>query len=108
LRRHRHIQAVGPDELLALGSGYVDLLKVDIEGAGVELFRPDPRWLDHVGAVVIELHDDTPFGPAREPGTAVLRTAGFVTSTSGEFTVEVRPEAHDGADQHEAVLARSR
>ena len=80
---HDGIQAVGPDELLALGRGYVDLLKVDIEGAEVELFRPDPRWLERAGAVVIELHDDTPFGPAR---------------------VAVRPDACDeGADEHEAA-----
>jgi len=85
------IRAMGPSELLDSADGHVDLLKVDIEGAEVELFRSDASWLADVGAVAIELHDDTPFGPARALVTGVLDRAGFVLTTSGEFTLAVRP-----------------
>lgn len=37
----------------------IDLLKVDIEGAEVELFSGDPRWLKQVGAIAIEFHKDS-------------------------------------------------
>lgn len=35
----------------------VDLLKVDIEGAEVELFKGDLDWLRRVGAIAIEFHN---------------------------------------------------
>ena len=37
----------------------IDLLKVDIEGAEVELFKGDPSWLKDVGAIAIEFHEDS-------------------------------------------------
>jgi hypothetical protein len=37
----------------------VDLMKVDIEGAEVELFTGDTDWLKKVGAVAIEFHHDS-------------------------------------------------
>lgn len=38
--------------------GFIDILKLDIEGAELELFaHPDLSWLDHVGCLIIELHD---------------------------------------------------
>lgn len=36
---------------------YVDLLKIDIEGAEKEVFENVPEWLSQVGVIVIELHD---------------------------------------------------
>lgn len=37
---------------------YIDLLKIDIEGSEKEIFESsDTEWLDHVGVLVIELHD---------------------------------------------------
>lgn len=36
----------------------VDLLKVDIEGAEVELFSGDLSWLNRVDAIMIELHGE--------------------------------------------------
>jgi FkbM family methyltransferase len=43
--------------MLGLGLEYIDILKVDIEGAEVELFESSLRWIDKVGVIVIELHD---------------------------------------------------
>jgi len=36
---------------------HLDLLKVDIEGAEKEVFESSEDWMNHVSAVVIELHD---------------------------------------------------
>jgi FkbM family methyltransferase len=41
------------------GFEHVDLLKVDIEGAEVELFKGDLDWLRKVGAIAIEFHHDS-------------------------------------------------
>ena len=38
--------------------GHIDVLKIDIEGAEVEVFSGKVDWLDHVGCIVIELHDE--------------------------------------------------
>jgi FkbM family methyltransferase len=38
------------------GFSFVDLLKVDIEGAEVQLLEGDRSWLNHVGAIAIEFH----------------------------------------------------
>jgi FkbM family methyltransferase len=35
----------------------IDLLKVDIEGAELELFSEQPQWLERVKVIAIELHD---------------------------------------------------
>jgi len=37
----------------------VDLVKVDIEGAEVELFKGDLGWLNRIGAIAIEFHGDS-------------------------------------------------
>ncbi len=39
------------------GIGYIDLLKVDVEGAEKELFENSATWIDHVGGIAIETHD---------------------------------------------------
>jgi len=36
---------------------YIDVLKIDIEGAEKEVFETAERWIDRVGTIVIELHD---------------------------------------------------
>ncbi len=40
-----------------LSGSSCDLLKLDIEGAEVELFR-DPEWLNDVSAIVVEIHGE--------------------------------------------------
>ena len=37
----------------------VDLVKIDIEGAEVQLFANDTSWLDRVNCIAVEFHDDT-------------------------------------------------
>jgi FkbM family methyltransferase len=45
----------------------VSVLKVDIEGAEATVFAGGAdAWLPRINAIIIELHDDSPFGPATE------------------------------------------
>lgn len=39
------------------GIDYVDVLKIDIEGAEREVFKTCSPWIKKVGTIVIELHD---------------------------------------------------
>lgn len=60
-----------------------DLLKLDIEGGEVELFR-DPNWLGDVKAIVVEVHGNE--------ADALIRKAckGWKTSRTGEKLLLVR------------------
>jgi FkbM family methyltransferase len=52
------VKAVTVPELIkTYGLDRVDLLKIDIEGAELELFSNDPSWLDRVEYMAVELHD---------------------------------------------------
>ncbi len=62
----------------------IDLLKVDIEGAEVELFKDDLDWLKQVAAVAIEFHDDS---RARTRFDEVMRAYGFHIHDEGQHTV---------------------
>ncbi len=75
------------DVLAASPHGRIDILKVDIEGAEIDLFRTAEEWLQHVDCVTIELHGDE----AKREIPPKLRTAGFQLSQHGSLTVAVRP-----------------
>jgi FkbM family methyltransferase len=62
--------------------GWVDLLKVDIEGAEKEVFSSPGEWIGSVGAIAIELHDRFKTGCARSFYAAV--TDFPVEQTMGE------------------------
>lgn len=50
------------DQIVAsCGLDWIDLLKIDIEGAEREVLRGNPACLSNVGAIIIELHGDYPF-----------------------------------------------
>lgn len=48
-----------PQVIAESGFSFVDLVKVDIEGAEVELLKGDQSWLARVGAVAIEFHGNS-------------------------------------------------
>jgi hypothetical protein len=50
-----------PIQKIINNSGFtkVDLLKVDIEGAEVELFKGNVSWLGCVNSIAIEFHGDS-------------------------------------------------
>ena len=45
---------------------YIDLLKLDIEGSEKEVLAGSAPWIEHVGAICIELHDRFKPGCSRE------------------------------------------
>jgi FkbM family methyltransferase len=62
----------------------VDLLKVDIEGAEVELFKGDLEWLRRVRAIAIEFHH----GSREEIGfDRIMRDYGFRIYDQNQHTV---------------------
>lgn len=52
----------------------IDILKIDIEGAEVEVFKAPAPWIDRVGMLVVELHDGERIGSSR---TFYNATNGF-------------------------------
>jgi FkbM family methyltransferase len=73
-----------PDILRRFGIEEVDLLKLDIEGAELDLFssRAD-EWIDRIGTIAIELHDRFRPGCARALYSA-LGGREFVQEVRGE------------------------
>ncbi|BBO82782.1 hypothetical protein DSCO28_33480 [Desulfosarcina ovata subsp. sediminis] len=56
--RHR-VQAVTVDTILeTYNLDFVDILKVDIEGAEREVFHDATAWIERVGSMIVELHEN--------------------------------------------------
>ena len=67
---------------------FVDLLKVDIEGAEREVFASPAAWIERVGVIIIELHDRFVRGCALNFYTA---TRGFACEWhAGEHVIVAR------------------
>ena len=65
-----------PELMRRAGANVIDLIKVDIEGAELELLTEEAEWLEHVRAICIEFHDS--FRPGcMAAGEAALDAAGF-------------------------------
>ena len=61
----------------------IDILKIDIEGAEIEVFCDRPKWLQNVTNLIIELHDR--FQPGcKETLESALTDFTYTFSTSGE------------------------
>jgi FkbM family methyltransferase len=69
------VTAVTIEELLnKYGFPRIDLLKLDVEGAEIELFGPGcERWLSRVNILVFELHDRFRLGCSRAVYTALTK-----------------------------------
>ncbi len=66
------------------GFPVIDLLKVDIEGAEVNLFRGELSWLTQVHTIAIEFHGDS---RERSGFDAIMEHNGFVIDESNAHTV---------------------
>lgn len=52
------VRGMTVDEImLEQGVDYIDILKIDIEGAEKEVFADAAKWIDKVGLLIIELHE---------------------------------------------------
>ena len=79
------VQGLTMQSLLAhSGFAEVDLLKVDIEGAEVELFQGDLSWMKQIRALAIEFHDDT---RTRSNFDTHLQAYGFRIADANPHTV---------------------
>lgn len=77
-----------------LGSGYVDLLKIDCEGAEVDvLLGLAPDELARVGRVALEWHRG-PGAPRDEQAAAILRSHGFRVDLLADRYESARGYAH--------------
>jgi hypothetical protein len=47
-----------PEIMTRYGMDRIDLLKMDIEGAELEVFEGWNEWIDRIGSMVIEIHED--------------------------------------------------
>jgi methionyl-tRNA synthetase len=81
------VEVVTIPELLSRSPhGRIDILKIDIEGAEVDLFKGGCDWLSSVDCLSIELHGDE----AKREIPLTLLAAGFELSRHGSLTVAVR------------------
>lgn len=61
----------------------IDLLKIDIEGAELELFRAPADWLNDVSSIVIELHG----AECEKVFFKALKGYQYELGSSGELTI---------------------
>ena len=81
------------DAMTLLGTDWVDVLKVDIEGAEREVFGDPDLWIGQVDSVIIELHDRCRPGCSDAFYSAV---ADFtIRSSRGENIYVARPHEED-------------
>lgn len=54
----KKIPAISIRDILAVFDlANIDVLKMDIEGSEIEVLNSSDEWIDHVGTLIIELHD---------------------------------------------------
>jgi FkbM family methyltransferase len=81
------------------GISFVDVLKIDIEGAEREVFESPSSWIGRVGVIMVELHDRIKIGCS----TNVYNATPEFESVShcGEAIILARPEFVHGASNRE-------
>lgn len=79
------VEGITVDEVMRrFGLRRIGLLKMDVEGTEAEIFRHAEPWLDHVDAIVIELHDEIVPGCTAAVAAATPR---FVARRAGPETM---------------------
>jgi FkbM family methyltransferase len=84
------VDAVTVEHVLGtLGTGRIDLLKMDIEGAETEVMAHSASWIDRIGVLIAELHG----GEAASTFFQAVGGRGFEISRHGENVVARRGRA---------------
>jgi FkbM family methyltransferase len=66
VRTVSEVEALTVDKIMRdYNLGFVDVLKIDIEGAEREVFGNPSAWIDKVGTIMIELHESIKSGCTR-------------------------------------------
>ena len=88
---HQKVQGMTVDMILErYGIRQISILKLDIEGAELEVFRNSSSWIDKVDSLIIELHEHMRPGCNRSFYSA---TGGFdIEWSQGEFIYLTRTE----------------
>jgi FkbM family methyltransferase len=79
----QRVRAITLDRLMAEHDGWVDYIKMDIEGAEREVLRRDVGWAQRVRAIRVEVHE--PYTPAQCAGD--LRALGFAPRVERRYYV---------------------
>jgi hypothetical protein len=80
-----------PELVARAGGETVGLVKIDIEGAELDVFSADTTWLHRVDALAVELHDRYRPGCTAAVETAVARAwPAYERSAAGEKALFVR------------------
>lgn len=84
------VEAVTLNDILRdFNAGFIDFLKMDIEGAEREVFSSNNSWLGQVRVLAVELHERKKPG-CRASLDRAIEGQGFIQSQRGEYTVLVR------------------
>jgi FkbM family methyltransferase len=85
----KNVRTFTIQDLIPRGFNRISLLKIDIEGAEIELFKTRPeRWLGLVDNIVVELHGTE----AERVFHEAIAPYGFNISRFGELTVCLRDQ----------------
>jgi len=78
------VETVDIEYLLSLSPyKFIDILKIDIEGAEKEIFTNNyQQWIQRVGMIMIELHDED----CRSAFFQALSSSEWVVHSQGEIT----------------------
>lgn len=89
---HRRIAALSMESLIEQYSlKSIDLLKIDIEGAEAVVFGSgNIKWLTKVEKIVVELHEDTFYGPCKEIFHSTVKNEEFDKTEHGELLLCLR------------------
>jgi FkbM family methyltransferase len=91
-----------PSLLEMFAEHHIDLLKMDIEGAELEVFAAQAgEWLEHIGVLMVELHDRIRPG-CTERVLEACAGAGLVASWSGEYLVMSHPSLLQGSERFDS------
>jgi FkbM family methyltransferase len=86
---HQTVQGMTVDTILEkFGIQHLSILKIDIEGAELEVFRNSSTWIDRIDSLIVELHEPMKPGCNRSFYNA---TGGFDSEwTKGELVYLTR------------------
>jgi FkbM family methyltransferase len=106
-RSHGLVRGVTLDTLMKEnGIDWIDLLKVDIEGAEKEVFASSIAWIDRVGAIAVELHDRFKVGCNDSVSTATKHFELRCQRGETSFIVREEPDGK-GSLQMGVTLTKS-